>query len=278
MSVEKRQTMKWGIFIPCYNVSQQIESVLRAIPADISRDVDKIYIIDNGSKDDTVAKCLNFAQQHLSQKIFVYQNSENYLLGGSTVIAFHLAQNDDLDYLVCLHGDGQGNPEDLYQFKDAFKEDRYDFVLGSRFLRDSEVEEYSKSRYFVNLIFAYFQQLLIGERVYDLGAYIGFNMKTIKRLPFQTIEADMGYHPYLILAAKYFLKRPLRFKEFPIRWGAVETSNVNPTLYALKHIKKLITLYINGPQLKKQAPALKTNCLFPSTREVSFGGGEAPQN
>ena len=250
--------MRVALFIPTYNSATQIVDVLDRVPAAFGQQVQAIYIFDNKSSDNTLEVLDKYIRNTGKNKICVFQNEKNYYLGGSTVLAFHQAIVDNIDYLICMHSDGQADPQFLTHFSEHLDQG-YDFILGSRFLRNSQVGSYSKLRYLFNMIFVYLQWLILKQRVYDIGAFIGFKMSTIKRFPFKEITADMGYHPYLIMVVSKLSDQKIRFKEFPIHWGKVETSNINVMAYALIHLKRIIFLLFG--QISKEAPIYRTQLV-----------------
>lgn len=254
-----------GLFIPTYNSAKKIEFLLREIPGNVLSGLKWIYIFDNVSQDETLGKAVDHFKNstHISVKIF--KNEENYLLGGSTILAFNEAIKDGLDYLICMHSDGQASPKDLGHFLKYCNSEEFDFVLGSRLLSESHTKDYSPARRIFNLLLAYIQQLVIGQKIFDIGAYVAFNMKTIQNLPFTKVPPDMGYHPNLILIACKSLNRTLHFKEFPISWGKVETSNINAYTYFIIHLSRVLRIALNGIALKEDYGSnLKTKLIFSS--------------
>lgn len=242
-NLKNKMEQKVALFIPTYNSEKNIVEVLEQIPDDFYLSVAVIYIFDNASSDRTVEVIEKYVCDNKKSKIIIFKNSKNYLLGGSTILAFSQAIEDKIDYLICLHSDGQADPVFLNKFKSYINDD-YDFILGSRFLKVSQVKEYSRLRFLFNIFFVYLQWLVIRQKVYDLGAFVGFRINTIKELPYNSIDADMGYHPYLIMVSCYLSPRKLKFKEFPISWGKVETSHVSIFKYGLIHLKRIILLLL----------------------------------
>lgn len=202
----------------------------------------KIYFIDNGSTDQTrhLLKMELAKRQKKNWRVFF--NKDNYTLGGSTILAFHAAINEGADFLICMHSDGQARTSDLLQFFPFSKTE--DFVIGSRLLSQSDVEHYSPLRRLANQFFVFLQKLIIKQDVRDLGAFLAFNLNTISKLPYDRIEANMAYHPSLILYAFSKMKN-LRVREFPIYWGKVETTNINVLSYGLAHLLRLFKFYFN---------------------------------
>lgn len=257
---------KVWLFIPCYNIESHIVPTLKRIPQEALERLDRVLIVDNGSSDKTLSVTLDYLKTETSlSKTEVYQNSENYYLGGSTYIAFSKALQDDVDYVICLHSDGQAPPEELPQFLDHIDSpEDYDFISGSRFMEESNTQDYSLLRNLGNRVFSAWQKVILKQEIQDLGAYLAFNMKTISKLPIKDIPFDMGYHPYLVLVAAKLSSRQLRIKEFPIRWGAVEVSHVNIWSYASVHFSRLIQLSVfKQARLKKNNKVLVTVKVWP---------------
>ncbi|MEZ4871345.1 MAG: glycosyltransferase family 2 protein [Bdellovibrionales bacterium] len=261
------ESKKIGLFIPTYNVDGRVKQVLEGVPSEVLQRLERVYIFDNRSSDKTVDRCVEWANSLAdADKVRVFKNTANYLLGGSTMLAFKEALNDRLDFLICMHSDGQASPLDLQKFIDAIDEPdiEYDFILGSRMLNGSDRQNYSNTRLIFNLIFACLQRLVLKTTVYDIGAFIGFNLKTIARFPAFNICPDMGYHPYLIMAAAQNSSQKLKFKEFPIFWGAVETTNVNVIKYAIVHFWRILRLLMGiRPFQRNFVEGMMTERVFP---------------
>ena len=241
--------MKIGIFIPCYNVETRIVAVLERLECKIENLVDTVLIFDNCSSDGTVAQVAAFLSKKNGQKFHLYRNSQNYSLGGSTILAFAEANRRHLDYLFCLHGDGQADPGDMVPLIESLAIEPYDFIFGSRFLPDSDVEAYSRLRKWGNSVFIFIQRWLVGIGARDLGAMLGFRMSTIRELPFSRLRPSMSYHPYLVLSAFLLSRRKLTWTELPISWGPVEHSNINIWTYGLRYFIRLLRLRFIGVEL-----------------------------
>lgn len=250
--------MKTLLFIPTYNVESTVYQVLAQIPQDLRTRFDRILVFDNCSQDQTVSEVQRFATNHPDIKIEIYANEQNYFLGGSTILALKRALALNADWLICMHSDGQAAPEDLTHFFKAIDQDRYDFILGSRLLSESRVQNYSWPRLMMNGLMSRLQFSILRQDVRDLGSFVGFNLHCMQQFPFAQVPHDMGYHPLLLLTMARDFPRALRFYEFPIYWGKVENSNVNVWTYTLRHLFRLLRLKLGLRILRFEAPALHT--------------------
>ncbi len=254
----KLQSKKVALFIPTLNVEKSIAQVLAAIPKHLVSRFSEIMIIDNGSTDRTLEIAKNSRQLLALENLQIFQNRQNYSLGGSTVLAFERALSQNYDYLICMHSDGQADPVDLEKFVTAIEAEDYDYILGNRFDKNSKSHNYSRIRYFFNLLFCYLQMLAMRQKAYDLGAFIGFNLKTIRELPYAKISTDMGYHPLLILLSRKVLARPLKIAQFPIFWGKVESTNLNVFAYGLTHLSRILCIICGFSLTKNDAQPMHT--------------------
>lgn len=241
-------TTRVALFVPCYNVSHSIEKVL-ADTKKYEHLFQAIYLIDNSSTDNTPIKIKTFLKNQDSRKWHLFLNEQNYTLGGSTIIAFREAIQNDMDFVICMHSDGQANVKDLEKFFPL--QCNEDFVCGSRLLASSDVKHYSYMRLAANRIFVFLQNLILRSDIRDIGAFLAFNLHTVQKIPYERIEANMAYHPSLVLYASTKIKG-LKMREFPISWGKVETSNVNVIAYGISHLYRLLCFYMNRYQLTDQ--------------------------
>ena len=238
--------MKVILFIPCYNVASKVTQVLDALSPEILQRFWAIYLIDNGSSDGTREILQRYAKARPEFTLFF--NERNYSLGGSTIIAFREAIRAGADFVICMHSDGQADPKDLAKFFPLSQDE--DFVFGSRMLGASRTSDYSLLRKAGNYFFALLQQLILRQRIFDIGAFVAFNLKTIRSIPFERIPADMSYHPTLVL---YLARQKrLRLREFPIYWGPVHGTEVNIWAYGTKHLTKLLAMALGLYRLSNQ--------------------------
>ena len=113
------------VAIPAYRCAPQITRVLDEIDEKLASRVDEIAIIDNGSPDDTVKKALEYKKNgRLGYKLRVYQNIDNYNLGGTHKVAFLKAEKEGFTHVLILHGDNQAKSDEgnlLIDFADQMK-------------------------------------------------------------------------------------------------------------------------------------------------------------
>ena len=163
------------LFIPMYNCEKQIARVLSQLTEEVCNYLSEVIIINNRSTDDGES----VVQEYLSKnrpavKIKLLRNDNNYGLGGSHKVAFQYAVKNGFDYVIVLHGDDQGDITNILPYLSRKIYQKYDCLLGARFMRGSRLKGYSKFRTFGNFVYNILFSIGCGYRVYDLGS--GLNM------------------------------------------------------------------------------------------------------
>ena len=106
-----------------------------------------ILIIDNNSNDQSGEKIFHYLPKNKDIKIILIQNSKNYGMGGSLKISFnYFLKNINTENLLIMHTSGRTNIFTLYvKFINA-DIDVYDYLLMSRYHKDSKIHNYSLIR------------------------------------------------------------------------------------------------------------------------------------
>jgi dolichol-phosphate mannosyltransferase len=205
------------VFIPAYQCEQQIPRVLGSFdnPA-IARHFAEILVLDNGSRDNTVAAASAAAQRLTGLSVRVARNRDNYGLGGSHKSAFAYAVANHFSHVVVLHGDDQGDIRDLLPVLDADLHWRHDCCLGSRFMQGSRRSGYSTFRTFGNRVFNLLYSIAAWNPVHDLGAGLNIYATSFLRDDFYHRYHD-GLHFNCFLLLGSFARRA-RLMFFPVSW------------------------------------------------------------
>lgn len=119
---------KIGVAVPAYNEEKLIGETLKGIPSF----VDKIYVVDDGSTDNTSKIVEEFMKK--DKRIVLIRHNENKGVGGAIVSAWKRGINE-VDILAVMAGDNQMEPEDLPALLDPIVEGKVDFTKGNRFLK-----------------------------------------------------------------------------------------------------------------------------------------------
>lgn len=233
------------LFIPMYNCEKQILRVLGQLTDEVCSYLKEVIIINNRSTDKGEYAVKEYLKLHkLSIKISLLKNDDNYGLGGSHKVAFQYAMDNGFDYVIVLHGDDQGDISNILPYIKNEEYQKYDCLLGARFMKNSKLKGYSKFRTFGNYVYNLLFSIVCGCKVYDLGS--GLNMyKTLslKNKFYMKYKDNLIFNYCMIMGATYY-KQNIRF--FPIVWREDDqVSNVKMVNQAITVLKLLGSYMLN---------------------------------
>lgn len=205
------------LFIPMYNCEKQIPRVIEKIIEirEKQQYISEIIIIDNGSKDKSISAASS-ACANLKIKTKIFKNKVNVMLGGSHKTAFNYALSNNFDSVIVLHGDDQGDINDIIPYIEDGSFKNYDSLLGSRFEKNSKLKNYSSFRIFGNLVFNLFVSIASMKKLSDIGS--GLNMyKTdyLKDKFYLYFPNNLTFNVYMLF---YGIFVHSKFKFFAITW------------------------------------------------------------
>lgn len=120
-----------GVVVPAYDEGKFIGKVILTMP----EFVDKIIVVDDGSKDRTKA----VVQELMSSRrdIVLIDHAENRGLGRSLIDGYLKSLELDMDVTAVMAGDAQMDPGDLRNVLAPVVEEKADYVKGNRLLTEN---------------------------------------------------------------------------------------------------------------------------------------------
>jgi glycosyltransferase involved in cell wall biosynthesis len=216
--------MKIVLAIPCYNCAQQIGRVIGAFDKKLVDRLAAVILIDNCSTDDTLRKAVQAVEATHSPKFRVLKNAKNYGLGGTHKIAFQYAINAEADYVAIVHGDAQGDTQDLHRLlNEAEKHPEASAILGARFMKGSHLKGYSRLRSFGNRVLNLIYTVLTGRKTLDLGS--GLNLFKVNDLLDRNFLAFSDAFTFNMDLLLDYFRKGTTLHYVPITWS--ETDQVS---------------------------------------------------
>ncbi len=232
------------LFIPMYNCEKQITRVLKQITPDVLKYITEIITVNNISTDNTENVVKNFINENQEIPITLIRNNSNYGLGGSHKVAFSYAKSNNFDYVIVLHGDDQGDINDLMKVLKDKTYVNYDSCLGARFHKESKLSNYSFIRTFGNKVYNLLFSIGTGKNIYDLGS--GLNMYKVSSLNseyYKKFPDNLTFNYCMVMAIKFYNQKIMFF---PISWREDDqVSNVKLFSQAFKVLSMLLGYVIN---------------------------------
>lgn len=199
------------VVMPAYNAAKTLERTLSEIPFDI---VDEIILVDDASKDDTVALAKKLGIRH------VIQHERNKGYGGNQKTCYKKALEIGADIVVMLHPDYQYTPKLITAMVSIIGQGLYPVVFGSRILGKGALKGgMPVYKYIFNRILTLLQNLLMNQKLseYHTG-YRAYARKVLETVAYELnsdnfvfdnqIIAQIFYHGFEIAEVtcptKYF--------------------------------------------------------------------------
>jgi glycosyltransferase involved in cell wall biosynthesis len=213
--------------LPAFNEETAIGSVVLKT----KQFVDKVIVIDDGSKDDTVALA------HLAgAEVLCHDRNKGY--GAAIQSCFAAAKAENADVMVIIDADGQHYAEDIPKLINPVLNEGYDFVIGSRFLdKDTVIPRYRKMGIKLLTICTN-----IGSKQEITDSQSGFRAYSKNAiLKLQSSISGMGVGSELILSAN---EAGLKITEIPIRckYEGVDGSTHNPVVHGMSVLYSILSL------------------------------------
>ncbi len=221
------------IIVPAYDEEGGIQGVLRRIPDEVLGHEVKTVVVDDGSKDATVAVAR-------AEGVPVVSHVVNRGQGDALRTGFAIAQAERSLAVVNLDADGQYKPEELDRLVGPIIKGEADFVLGSRFM--GFYEESGSVRHVGVVFFSRLISLLTGVKVSDCTN--GYRAIRVSELHKMDLREDRFNANEITLEA---LRNKLRFHQVPISMmsrAAGETKKPPRLAYPLGVFRVIISTWL----------------------------------
>ena len=151
------------VIIPTYNESTNISTLLDKLS--MAHEVFDILIVDDNSPDGT-SKIVEENYVRNLKTIHLLKRDQKLGLGSAYRDGFKWALKKKYQHFVEMDGDFSHTFDDLMHML-TFK-DKYDLIIGSRYIKGGKTEGWSKSRKLLSVVANLVARLLLGIKVNDM--------------------------------------------------------------------------------------------------------------
>jgi glycosyltransferase involved in cell wall biosynthesis len=177
------------IVMPAYNAASTLERTYADIPHDL---VDRIILVDDVSRDDTVA----IAAQ-LGLDVIIHSQNRGY--GGNQKTCYDAALAAGADIVVMLHPDYQYDARRIPALIAPIADGTRDLMLGSRFLGDPLAGGMPRWKYVSNRILTEIENLAFGLRLSEYHTGLrAYSRHLLETVPYQLNSDDFVFDQELI--------------------------------------------------------------------------------
>jgi glycosyltransferase involved in cell wall biosynthesis len=231
------------VVMPAYNAARTLERTYRDIPHDI---VDKIILVDDVSRDDTVA----IARQ-LGLDVIIHRQNLGY--GGNQKTCYDAALEAGADAVVMLHPDYQYDATRIPALVQPILDCEKDLMLGSRFLGDPLAGGMPRWKYMSNRFLTGLENFAFGLHLseYHTG-FRAYSRDLLESIPYRLNSNNFVFDQELVAQA---VACKMRIGEIPVptRYFA-EASSVGfrrSVVYGLSTLRVVLRFTLHRMRLRR---------------------------
>tara|TARA_Y100001970_G_scaffold287097_1_gene410901 strand:+ start:8207 stop:8926 length:720 start_codon:yes stop_codon:yes gene_type:complete len=222
--------MTLSIIIPVYNESKNVEKTVINLKK-IKKNIKKfnIIFIDDFSNDNTFDTLSKLSKKHSFVKIF-----KNKKKGLGSAIEEGIKKSN-FDYIAIFMADSSDSINDLIRYYKIISSNKFDAVLGSRFIKDSKIKNYPFIKFFLNRIFNNFVKIIFLSNYNDFTNAFKIYKKSVLKDLLPIVSEN--FNVFLEIPLK-IISRKYTYKIIPISWQNRKIGRSN------FRIKELSSMYI----------------------------------
>jgi len=268
------------VVLPAYNAAKTLQRTYEEINRSI---VDEVILVDDASKDNTVAVAKGIGIAH----IICHEKNKGY--GGNQKTCYEKALSLGADIIVMLHPDYQYTPALIAPMVAMIANGVYPVVLGSRILGRGAIKGgMPLYKYLFNRLLTVTQNILMGQKLseYHTG-YRAYHREVLQSIPFQQNSDDFVFDNEL-LAQIFYRGYEVAEVTCPTKYFA-EASSINfsrSAVYGLGVLRVSLQYFLQNVRLarfnifngivpgsgsfRSQTPSAETAATLPGSEQRSL--------
>ena len=226
-----------SIVIPAYNAERKLPEVLARISKDAWKIIRSVWIINDGSVDNTHSVISILKDTYSQIKNIRFEKNQGY--GAAVKAGLQAVQTEHSDYAICLHADGQYAPELIPSFVESAESGNCDILQGSRMVSGTALEGgMPLYKYYAGKMLNIIENKVFKLSLTDYhSGYLCYSKKAMEQITFMKLSNSFDFDLEIIASAR---KLGLNIGEIgiPTRY-ANEVSYLNSMTYGLRVLRVL---------------------------------------
>jgi len=243
------------VVMPAYNAARTLQKTYDEV---MEQDVvDLVIVVDDGSKDETVAVAKNLANT------IIHVHPQNLGYGANQKTCYKLALDQGGDIIIMVHPDYQYTPKLIPAMVAIIGNNLYPCVLGSRILGGYALRGGMPIwKYLANRFLTLVENILMGAKLseYHTG-YRAFSRELLEQLPLELNSDDFVFDNQM-LAQILWLGHTIAEVTCPTKYFA-EASSIN----FLRSVKYGFGCLLTGLSFRLAKMKLIQTKLFPAEKD-----------
>jgi glycosyltransferase involved in cell wall biosynthesis len=218
------QGKRIGVVVPAFNEEQLIVQTIMTIPSL----VDTIIVVDDGSKDETVAR-IKECMTRETDRIVLIRHETNQGVGGAIATGYEWCRDHDVDVAVVMAGDAQMDPDDFPNLIEPVVTGQVDYAKGNRLFTGDAWRRIPHVRYLGNSALSLMTKIASGYwHVADSQCgYTAINNAALKAINWDQMYKRYGQPNDLLVRLNVFSFRVRDVLVRPV-YNIGEKSGVKP--------------------------------------------------
>jgi glycosyltransferase involved in cell wall biosynthesis len=186
------------VVMPAYNAAQTLKKTYDEVME--QEVVDLVIVVDDGSRDETVAVAKNLANT------LVHVHSQNLGYGANQKTCYKLALDQGGDIIIMVHPDYQYTPKLIPAMVSIIANNLYPCVLGSRILGGYALRGGMPTwKYLANRVLTLVENILMKAKLseYHTG-YRAFSRELLEQLPLESNSDDFVFDNQMLAQIIWF--------------------------------------------------------------------------
>jgi glycosyltransferase involved in cell wall biosynthesis len=200
------ETKKIAVVVPAHNEQLLISRVIETVPAY----VDRIYIVDDASQDDTVTKVRSFLKKKpFKDRLILIELPQNQGVGSAIVAGYRRASADGMEVVAVMAGDAQMDPSELKAIIGPIVRGQVDYTKGNRLLYDEAWRLIPKYRLIGNSFLSLLTKFSSGywHSADSQTGYTAISKQAIDLLPLEKLYKRYGYPNHILAMLNVYNQR-----------------------------------------------------------------------
>ncbi|HET7572815.1 MAG TPA: glycosyltransferase family 2 protein [Gaiellaceae bacterium] len=208
-----------AVVVPAHDEEELIGTTIGGIPSL----VDRIVVVDDGSRDGTAAA----AEAAGDARVEVIRHDRNRGVGAATVTGYRRALEEGHDVVVVVNGDNQMDPADLPTMVRAVARGEVDYAKANRLFTGQAFQLIPKTRFFGNAILSMLTKIASGYwHVADSqSGYTAISRELLARLDLDRVYTNYGFPNDMLVHLNVWNARVRDFPSRPV-YGVGERSGM----------------------------------------------------
>jgi glycosyltransferase involved in cell wall biosynthesis len=210
-----------AVVIPAYNEEQLLGSTVEGIPGF----VDRIYIVDDKSKDATVERAKALAEA--DPRVQLIEHDQNAGVGAAIVTGYKQALADGMGVTAVMAADNQMDPEDLRHLCEPVARGELDYAKANRLFTGQAWELIPRYRYLGNAVLSMLTKIASGYwHIADSqSGYTAVSLEYLELLDLDRIYKRYGFPNDMLVHLNVWNARVRDIPSRPI-YGVGERSGI----------------------------------------------------